>query len=222
MMKNVFIVALITARNRGLFDEFSKIIERGQVGMKYHVDLDGSNLYLQTAGHVLQCRWLAFHCAQQEHRFTYNKAQAAFSKWIDLPNLVHDPELATTVAAWKEHALADHNESLTFVLSPRLLHAYVELQAVFHRLYLERGEARKLCTWRHKNGELCTKKRCWGAFCKAHSWKAEQDTSAAQPVPNSADIASASQPGAGDAPAAAASELQAVPPSEPQTKRRNF
>ena len=218
MMKNVFIVALITARNRGLFDEFSKIIERGQVGMKYHVDLDGSNWYLQTAGHVLQCRWLATHCAQQEHRFTYNKAQAAFSKWIDLPNLVHDLELATTVSAWNEEALADHNESLTFVLSPRLLHAYVELQAVFHRLYLERGEARKLCTWRHKNGELCTKHRRNGAFCKQHSWMSEKDTSAAQPRASSADIASASQPGAGDAPAASAPGSQAAPPAKPKKR----
>ena len=85
--------------------------------------------------------------------------------------------LSGEVAAWNEHAVADHNESLTFVLSPKLLHAYVELQAVFHRLYVDRGEGSTMCTGRHGNGYLCTKKRCWGAFCKAHSWLAERTPS---------------------------------------------
>ena len=167
-MKKVFTVALIIARTRGLFAEFSEIIGRGQAGMQYTVELDQSDYYVKTAGDVLQCRWLALHGASQEHWFPYNRAQAAFSEWIDLPRLVHGLELGSTVAAWKERALADHNESLTFVLSPKLLHAYVELQAVFHRLCVDRGEGSTMCTWRHWNGDLCTKKRRWGVFCKAH------------------------------------------------------
>ena len=176
-MKKVFTAALITARTRRLLDDFSEIIGLGQAGMEHLVELDGTKYYVKTAGDVLQCRWLALHCGEQEHQFTYNKAQAAFSAWIDLPRLVHGPELGSTVAAWNEHARADHNESLTFVLSPKLLHAYVELQAVFHRLYVDRGEGSKMCTWRHWNGYLCTKKRCWGAFCKAHSWLAKRTPS---------------------------------------------
>ena len=176
-MKKVFTAALIIARTRGLLAVFSEIIGRGQAGMEYAVELDGTKYYVKTAGDVVQCRWLALHCAAAEHLFTYNKAQAAFSAWIDLPRLVHGPELGSTVAAWNEDGLADHNESLTFVLSPKLLHSYVELQAVFHRLHVDRGEGSTLCTWRHTNGELCTKKRHWGAFCKAHSWLAERTPS---------------------------------------------
>ena len=121
--------------------------------------------------------------------------------------------LGRTVAAWKEHALADHNESLTFVLSPKLLHAYVELQAVFHR---DRGEGSTLCTWRHTNGELCTKKRRWSVFCRQHWRHADTTTGAALPSASLADIASASQPGAGDAPAASTPGSQAAPPAKPK------
>ena len=83
-MKKVFTVALITARTRGLFADFSEIIGRGQAGMQYIVELDGSEWYVKTAGDVLQCRWLALHYGEQEHAFTYNKARAAFSACICL------------------------------------------------------------------------------------------------------------------------------------------
>ena len=168
-MKKVFAAALIAARHRNLLADFSGLIERGQAGMEYAVQLDGSDYYVKTAGDVLQCRWLALHRADAEHAFTYNKAQAAFSAWIQLPRLVHGLELGSTVAAWKEHALADHNEALTYVLSPKLLHAYAELQAVFHRLFVDRGHGETLCTWRAASGALCPRKRRRGAFCREHA-----------------------------------------------------
>ena len=163
-MKNVFSAAFIVARNRGLFAEFSNIIRRGQIGMQNTVELDGKDCYIKNAGSVLQCRWLALHCGEQEHIFTCARAKAAFSEWIELPTLVHGMELGRTVAAWQEQALADHNESLTCVLSTRLLHAYLEFQAVFHRLYFERGEESTMCTWREPTGEHCLKKRHRHAF----------------------------------------------------------
>ena len=128
-MGRTFAGALIRARLRGRFADFSQIIRRGQAGMEYIVSLNGQDCYIKAAGDVLQTKWLALHRADPAHAFPYNASQAAFSSWIDLPGLVHGKELGATVAGWKEHALADHNEALTCVLSPKMLHAYAELQA---------------------------------------------------------------------------------------------
>ena len=170
VMRKTFAGALVRARLRGRFADFSDIIRRGQVGLEYIVSLGGKDRYIKAAGDALQTKWLALHRADPGHAFTYNAAQAAFSLWIDLPRLVHGKELGTTVAAWKEHALADHNEALTCVLSPKMLHAYMELQACFHRLYLDKGHGQTLCTWREGTGALCPRKRRWDtAFCKEHA-----------------------------------------------------
>ena len=54
-----------------------------------------------------------------------------------------------------------------------MLHAYAELQASFHRLYLDKGHGETLCTWREGPGALCPRKRRWDtAFCKEHAWLA--------------------------------------------------
>jgi hypothetical protein len=139
--------------------------------MEYIVSLDEEAYYIKTAGDVLQTKWLALHRADPAHSFPYNTAQAAFSAWIDLPSLVHGKELGATVAGWKEHALADHNEALTCALSSKMLHAYAEMQACFHRLYLDKRHGETLCTWRNGSGALCPRKRRWDtAFCKEHAW----------------------------------------------------
>ena len=158
-MKNVFTVAFIIARNCGFFADFSDIIGRGHIGMQYTVQLDGRDCWIKNAGHVVQSRWLDFHCGEQQHIFTNARAKAAFSEWIELPALVHGPELGRTLATWNEQALAAHNESLTFVLSSRLMHAYLELQVCFRRLYFDRGEESTTCTRREPTGEPCQKKR---------------------------------------------------------------
>ena len=138
--------------------------------LEYIVSLGGKDCYIKAAGDALQTKWLALRRSDPCHAFTHNAAQAAFSLWIDLPRLVHGQELGATVAAWKEHAVADHNEALTCVLSPKMFHAYVELQACFHRLYLDKGHGETLCAWRESTGALCPRKRRWDtAFCKEHA-----------------------------------------------------
>ena len=66
--------------------------------------------------------------------FRNTVGQAAASRWLQLPQLVHGKALGDYVASWNDHSLADHDEAITVLLPPKLLHVFCWLQALyFHK-----------------------------------------------------------------------------------------
>jgi hypothetical protein len=167
-------------RNEGQFEFFDTLIHtQGQKGMKYLMDIDGEEHYIQTGGDWMQTLWGNEHTRTHEECFGWNVAQALFSKWVGLPQLVHGSHLGRTVQGWAQHPLADHNEAVTTTLPSRALHEYCALQASYHALVVEPAApwARGKCRFINGRGiyaSKCGKKaedNKWG-LCRMHALEA--------------------------------------------------
>ena len=174
-MRMILIQQLTAMRDKGDFQHFSDCLSVGQKGMKHYMKIDGEHLYIKTGGDWMQTLWLNMHTTDHADVFNIATAQASFSRWIGLPHLLHDAELATNIERWKEHSLADHNEAVTAVLPPEELHLYCELQLAYFRLYGQVDDSQTKCAWTEGHGvhkTKCFKNRAWDTrFCRKHYWE---------------------------------------------------
>ena len=176
-MRMVLMNSLTAMRSKGCFQHFSECLSAGQKGMMHYMRIDGEQLYIKTGGDWMQTLWLNMHTKEHADVFNFAIAQAAFSRWIGLPHLLHDAELATEIDGWSEHNLADHNEAATAVLPPKELHLFCELQLAYFRLYGQVDESQTKCAWTEGHGvhkTKCFKNTAWNTrFCRKHYWESE-------------------------------------------------
>ena len=123
---------------------------------------------------MLQAVWLREQGLPHRCQFGYNTMQARINRWLDLPKFVFsDQRTVEDISAWNVHGRADFHETLTLFLPPNLLHAYLEVAAVFaHQFPLaeDKEEVEKRCTAMDPNSGVCMAHKVWGGqFCKEHS-----------------------------------------------------
>ena len=174
-LKEEFTRAMCIARIQGAFETFSEKVNLGKVGLCETMfdDYKGNGVrerwMWKTGGDVMQGYWPEVHRVPHSCQWSHTVGQVFASRWLQLPQLVHGEVLGAYVASWNDHSLADHDEAVTVLLPPKLLHVFCWL----HELRYQQNHAHldsALCSHRTSTGELCPKRArhdnlCWEHRC---------------------------------------------------------